>query len=76
MAIIVAHLRKPSLLFLLHCENQFQLTVIIAKTERRVRAAAAGVFPLGFRRQAISLTFHVTQLFAERHSVVPADAGV
>jgi hypothetical protein len=49
-----------------------QVRLVISETEGRFGAAAAGVFPLGFRRQAIGLTFHVTQLFAERHSVGPA----
>ena len=50
-----------------------QVRLIIAKTEGRFGAAAAGVFPLGFRRQAIGLALLVTQFFAERHSIVPAD---
>src|SRR5690349_8827690 len=42
--------------------------VIIA----RRRAGAAGVFPLGFSRQAIAFAFALTQPIAERDGVVPA----
>ena len=40
-----------------------QVRLIISETEGRFRFAAAGVFPLGFRRQAIGPAFHVTQFF-------------
>ena len=57
--------RKPGILL--------QVRLVIAETEGRSGPATAGRFPLGFSRQAIGPAFHVTQRFAERHSVGPAD---